>query len=108
MTREEYKLLCYMIDQNTKNVAGLFENNKEIDYRGIKKLKADVLELLVDKTIVENTNTDSKAYLKEIAEAKGVDPITGSIEHNSRLFPVAIEAIYRDLDKLEKITKKED
>lgn len=56
----------------------------------------------------ENTNTASKKFLSEIAEAKGVNPITGAIEPNWHLFPVAINAIYQDLDRLAKITKEKE
>ena len=39
----------------------------------------------------------SKYYLKQIAESKGVCPLTNEVKDNALLFPVGFEKIFRDL-----------
>lgn len=45
----------------------------------------------------------SKDYLKQIAESKGVCPLTNDVKDNALLFPIGFEKIFQDLDKLEEL-----
>ena len=45
----------------------------------------------------------SKDYLKQIAESKGVFPLTNEVKDNALLFPTGFEKIFQDLDRLEKL-----
>lgn len=47
----------------------------------------------------------SKNYLKQIAESKGVCPLTNVVKNNALLFPIGFEYIFKDLDRLEKLEK---
>ena len=47
----------------------------------------------------------SKDYLKQIAESKGVCPLTNEVKDNALLFPIGFEKIFQDLDRLEKLEK---
>ena len=47
----------------------------------------------------------SKDYLKQIAESKGVCPLTNEVKDNALLFPIGFEYIFQDLDRLEKLEK---
>lgn len=47
----------------------------------------------------------SKDYLKQIAESKGVCPLTNEVKDNALLFPTGFEKIFQDLDRLEKCLK---
>lgn len=47
----------------------------------------------------------SKDYLKQIAESKGVCPLTNEVKDNALLFPIGFEYIFKDLDRLEKLEK---
>lgn len=47
----------------------------------------------------------SKDYLKQIAESKGVCPLTNEVKDNALLFPIGFEYIFQDLDRLEKCLK---
>ena len=47
----------------------------------------------------------SKDYLKQIAESKGVSPLTNEVKDNALLFPIGFEYIFQDLDRLEKLEK---
>ena len=47
----------------------------------------------------------SKEYLKQIAESKGVFPLTNEVKDNALLFPTGFEKIFQDLDRLEKLEK---
>lgn len=44
-------------------------------------------------------------YLKQIAQSKGLNPLTNEIKDNSLMFSVGINAIYRDLIKLKKLNE---
>ena len=48
----------------------------------------------------------SKDYLKQIAESKGVCPLTNEVKDNALLFPIGFEKIFQDLDKLEELQKE--
>ena len=50
----------------------------------------------------------SKDYLKQIAESKGVCPLTNEVKDNALLFPIGFEKIFQDLDRLEKLEKAFD
>lgn len=45
----------------------------------------------------------SKDYLKQIAESKGVCPLTNEVKDNALLFPIGFEKIFQDLDRLEEL-----
>ena len=47
----------------------------------------------------------SKDYLKQIAESKGVCPLTNEVKDNALLFPIGFEKIFQDLERLEKLEK---
>ena len=47
----------------------------------------------------------SKDYLKQIAESKGVCPLTNEVKDNALLFPIGFEKIFQDLDRLEELEK---
>ena len=47
----------------------------------------------------------SKDYLKQIAESKGVCPLTNEVKDNALLFPIGFEYIFQELDRLEKLEK---
>ena len=47
----------------------------------------------------------SKDYLKQIAESKGVCPLTNEVKDNALLFPIGFEKIFQDLDRLENLEK---
>ena len=47
----------------------------------------------------------SKDYLKQIAESKGVCPLTNEVKDNALLFPIGFEYIFQDLERLEKLEK---
>lgn len=47
----------------------------------------------------------SKDYLKQIAESKGVCPLTNVVKDNALLFPIGFEYIFKDLDRLEEFEK---
>ena len=47
----------------------------------------------------------SKDYLKQIAESKGVFPLTNEVKDNALLFPIGFEKIFQDLDRLEELEK---
>ena len=47
----------------------------------------------------------SKDYLKQIAESKGVCPLTNEVKDNALLFPIGFEYIFQDLDRLEELEK---
>ena len=47
----------------------------------------------------------SKDYIKQIAESKGVSPLTNEVKDNALLFPIGFEKIFQDLDRLEKLEK---
>ena len=47
----------------------------------------------------------SKDYLKQIAESKGVCPLTNEVKDNALLFPIGFECIFQDLGRLEKMEK---
>lgn len=59
-----------------------------------------------DNSTTNSIILKSKTHLENMANSKGVNPFTGAIEPNWKLFPEAIKAIYEDLEILEKITKK--
>ena len=48
----------------------------------------------------------SKDYLKQIAESKGVFPLTNEVKDNALLFPIGFEKIFQDLDRLEELQKE--
>ena len=48
----------------------------------------------------------SKDYLKQIAESKGVCPLTNEVKDNALLFPIGFEYIFQDLDRLERLEKE--
>ena len=48
----------------------------------------------------------SKDYLKQIAESKGVCPLTNEVKDNALLFPIGFEKIFQDLDRLEKLEQE--
>ena len=48
----------------------------------------------------------SKDYLKQIAESKGVCPLTNEVKDNALLFPIGFEYIFQDLDRLEKLEQE--
>lgn len=48
----------------------------------------------------------SKDYLKQIAESKGVFPLTNEVKDNALLFPIGFEKIFQDLDRLEKLEQE--
>lgn len=50
----------------------------------------------------------SKDYLKQIAESKGVCPLTNEVKDNALLFPIGFEYIFQDLERLEKLEKAFD
>ena len=50
----------------------------------------------------------SKDYLKQIAESKGVCPLTNEVKDNAILFPIGFEYIFQDLDRLEKLEAIEE
>ena len=47
----------------------------------------------------------SKECLKQIAESKGVCPLTNEVKDNALLFPIGFEKIFQDLDRLEDLEK---
>lgn len=49
---------------------------------------------------------NSKDYLKQIAESKGVCPLTNVVKDNALLFPIGFEYIFKDLDRLEEFEKE--
>ena len=50
----------------------------------------------------------SKDYLKQIAESKGVCPLTNEVKDNALLFPIGFEKIFQDLDRLEELEIEND
>ena len=48
----------------------------------------------------------SKDYLKQIAESKGVCPLTNEVKDNALLFPIGFEYIFQDLDRLEELEQE--
>ena len=50
----------------------------------------------------------SKDYLKQIAESKGIFPLTNEVKDNALLFPIGFKKIFQDLDRLEKLKTVED
>ena len=50
----------------------------------------------------------SKDYLKQIAESKGVCPLTNEVKDNALLFPIGFEKIFQDLYRLENLEKAFD
>ena len=48
----------------------------------------------------------SKDYLKQIAESKGVCPLTNEVKDNALLFPIGFEKIFQDLDRLEELEQE--
>lgn len=48
----------------------------------------------------------SRDYLKQIAESKGVCPLTNEVKDNALLFPIGFEKIFQDLDRLEKLEQE--
>lgn len=70
MTEKEYEILCYIIDKNTKKVAGQYDDYTEIDSRGIKKIKKEVCDLLVNNR-EENANTKDETFIGITSQSKG-------------------------------------
>lgn len=48
----------------------------------------------------------SKDYLKQIAESKGVCPLTNEVKDNALLFPIGFEKIFQDLARLEELEEQ--
>lgn len=50
MTKKDYDFICYIIDKNTVNVAGKYEDYKKINEKGIDKIKEEIRRYVLYET----------------------------------------------------------